>query len=439
MDLIARRRSGATRRRSGRIRQALLLEPLEARHLLSVTISNPGFETPSQNGGYSYDPSGTSWTFAGNSGIEANGSAWARDRARGHSGRVSAKQRRGRFGHQRPDQPDPRLHDERQLRAVVRRLQRQSNNGVQQSVGVYLDGSLVGTFTPGSPNTWSAFGAELSIATAGNHTLAFQAVNSSGDQSVFLDNLSIGDYSLPTVATAAAATPNPLSGTTTSLSVLGASSLGQSALTYTWSVVGTPPAPVVFSPNGTNAAQNAKHSFTQSGQYTLQATIADPLGGSVTSSVTVNVDVGLGTPANLTALWNGNSVNLTWSSGWGPSRTTSTVARRAVGNRSRRSPPTSRPTPSSTTTSPPVSSISTRSRPSTARATKAPRAAKPRPSRPPTAPRTATTSPMVAATWPSIPPKRCSTRSTSRPATSRSSSRSTSTGRCSPSRSTWPR
>jgi len=39
-------------------------------------------------------------------------------------------------------------------------------------------------------------------------------------------------------------------------SVLGADAAGESGLTYTWAVIGTPPAPVYFSANGTNAAKN---------------------------------------------------------------------------------------------------------------------------------------------------------------------------------------
>ena len=58
----------------------------------------------------------------------------------------------------------------------------------------------------------------------------------------------------PTVATAASATPSVVTGTTTSLSVLGADvDTGQGSLTYTWATTGTPPAAVSFSANGTNA------------------------------------------------------------------------------------------------------------------------------------------------------------------------------------------
>jgi hypothetical protein len=60
----------------------------------------------------------------------------------------------------------------------------------------------------------------------------------------------------PVVATPAAASPDPATGTTTALSVLGADDGGEAALTYTWSTTGSPPAAVSFSANGTNAAKN---------------------------------------------------------------------------------------------------------------------------------------------------------------------------------------
>ena len=50
----------------------------------------------------------------------------------------------------------------------------------------------------------------------------------------------------PTVATPATATPNPVTGTSTNLSVLGADNSGEANLIYTWATTGTPPAAVTF-------------------------------------------------------------------------------------------------------------------------------------------------------------------------------------------------
>ena len=93
----------------------------------------------------------------------------------------------------------------------------------------------------------------------------------------------------PTVATAAAASPNPAPGATTALSVLGADDAGEAALTYTWSTTGSPPAPVTFSANGTNAAKNTTATFTKAGNYNFQVVIQDAGGLTVTSSVSVTV------------------------------------------------------------------------------------------------------------------------------------------------------
>jgi hypothetical protein len=93
----------------------------------------------------------------------------------------------------------------------------------------------------------------------------------------------------PSVATPATATPSPVAGTTTNLTVLGADDAGEAALTYTWATTGVPPAAVTFSANGTNAAKNAIVTFTKEGSYTFQVTIRDAGNLTVTSNVSVTV------------------------------------------------------------------------------------------------------------------------------------------------------
>jgi hypothetical protein len=96
----------------------------------------------------------------------------------------------------------------------------------------------------------------------------------------------------PTVLTPASASPNPVSGTTTNLSVQGSDASGASSLVYTWSLVSAPagaPAPT-FSANGTNAAHSTTAAFFQAGSYTFQVTLLDPNGLTATSSMTVTVD-----------------------------------------------------------------------------------------------------------------------------------------------------
>jgi hypothetical protein len=92
----------------------------------------------------------------------------------------------------------------------------------------------------------------------------------------------------PTVANPPSASPSTITGTTTSLSTLGADPGGEPSLTYTWSATG--PAPVTFTPNGTNAAKNTTAIFSAAGSYTLTVTIQNPGGGTVTSSTTVTIN-----------------------------------------------------------------------------------------------------------------------------------------------------
>ena len=96
----------------------------------------------------------------------------------------------------------------------------------------------------------------------------------------------------PTVAAAASASPNPVTGTTANFSVLGGDATGQSNLYYTWTATSLPggSAQPTFSTNGTNAAQNTTATFNRAGAYTLQATITNTYGLSVTSSVNVTVN-----------------------------------------------------------------------------------------------------------------------------------------------------
>src|ERR1700722_19996890 len=91
----------------------------------------------------------------------------------------------------------------------------------------------------------------------------------------------------PTVAQPASATPGTVTGTITALSVLGADSSGEQNLTYTWATLGTPPAAVAFSANGSNASKNTTATFIAAGTYNFQVTITNAAQLSVTSNVAV--------------------------------------------------------------------------------------------------------------------------------------------------------
>ena len=99
----------------------------------------------------------------------------------------------------------------------------------------------------------------------------------------------------PTIATAAAASPSPITGKTTTLTALGADVAGESTLTYTWSATALPvgAAAPVFSINGTNSSKSTTATFSKAGAYTLTCTITYPGGYNATTSVNVTVNATL--------------------------------------------------------------------------------------------------------------------------------------------------
>ncbi len=113
-----------------------------------------------------------------------------------------------------------------------------------------------------------------------NYTISYQG--GTGNDVVLTD-------AAPTVATAAAASPATVTGTTTALSVLGASSAGESNLTYTWAATTKPAGSTpAYSANGTNGAKNSTVTFDKYGNYTFTVTISD---GTYTVTSAVNVTV----------------------------------------------------------------------------------------------------------------------------------------------------
>lgn len=123
------------------------------------------------------------------------------------------------------------------------------------------------------------------LATGGPYTVTAQGAGASGLASISV----IYTNTPPTIATAATATPSPVTGANTALSVLGADDGGEANLTYTWTTVGTPPSPVTFGVNGTNAAKATTATFTKAGAYAFLVTVSDQNRQSTTSSVAVTV------------------------------------------------------------------------------------------------------------------------------------------------------
>ena len=149
--------------------------------------------------------------------------------------------------------------------------------------------------TTQTPLTWVSDSAVVVQLGAGQTTPVSIVIRRAGEAVIstsFADNVDGGTpvNNPPTIAAAASANPNPVTGSTTALSVLGADDNGEASFTYTWATTGTPPASVSFSANGTNRAKNTTAAFTAAGTYSFQVTVKDQGNLTVASAVSLTVN-----------------------------------------------------------------------------------------------------------------------------------------------------
>jgi hypothetical protein len=122
--------------------------------------------------------------------------------------------------------------------------------------------------------------------------LAVSSHNTAALWTATFSNVSLNAGLAPTVATPATATlvtTGTYAYKRANLSVLGADNGGEPSLTYTWYLVGSPPEPVTFSANGTNAAKNITATFATEGVYTFRVIIKDTGGAITTNDVSITV------------------------------------------------------------------------------------------------------------------------------------------------------
>jgi subtilisin family serine protease len=154
-------------------------------------------------------------------------------------------------------------------------------NLINNATGATLDSRTVSSFQDGEYLVWNVSGS-----------LTIRVTNLNSSSNAVVSGLFLGGPAGPAVVAAASAGSNPVSGTSTTLSVLGTDAqYPGSALTYTWvaTTVPTGAAAPTFSVNGTNAAQQTTVQFSQAGTYAFQVTITDPAKMSITSNVTITV------------------------------------------------------------------------------------------------------------------------------------------------------
>jgi len=159
--------------------------------------------------------------------------------------------------------------------------------------------SSTGQVSYGKTFGWDGSVAQGSKILSTNFTPPPNLVSGNYTVRVIANGASSLPYSLsvngPSIAVPAAATPNPVFGTITKLSVLGADAGGEASLNYTWSTISMPNgvAAPTFATNTTNASKNDTVTFYAVGTYTFQVAVVNLSGVATTSNVTVNVDPSL--------------------------------------------------------------------------------------------------------------------------------------------------
>jgi hypothetical protein len=153
----------------------------------STLPQNAGLEAPAVSG-FAYNPAGALWTFTaqnGNagSGIQANGGAF---------GASAAPEGIQTAFLQGAGSMTQTLTDVSAGSYAVRfaAAKRAWTGGGQQSFNVYIDGNLAGTFSPASI-AFSYFTTNTMVLAAGNHTVSFTGTNVTGDNTGFIDAVSL--------------------------------------------------------------------------------------------------------------------------------------------------------------------------------------------------------------------------------------------------------
>jgi hypothetical protein len=158
-------------------------------------VGDPGFEQVQVGAGhYQYRPTGSPWTFSGNSGIAANNSAFTSGNPPAPQGtQVAFLQKTGSFSQTVGLAVGSYV-------ITFSAAQRGNYQASKQNFEVLVDGTVVGTFTP-TGTSYQIYGTASFSVTAGSHTITFKGLDSAGgDNTAFVDEVALTE--LPTIGDA---------------------------------------------------------------------------------------------------------------------------------------------------------------------------------------------------------------------------------------------
>jgi hypothetical protein len=165
------------------------IDAVRVNRVLPAVLSDPGFETPSVGtgtyGAFQYQPTGTPWTYSALAGVAGNGSGFT-------SGNPNAPEGAQVAFLQGPSSVSQAVTLAAGTYSVsFSAAQRQNVQYSSQTFQVQVDGTVVGTFTPGSAN-YTAYNTASFTVTAGSHTITFVGLDPDGsdkDNTAFIDQV----------------------------------------------------------------------------------------------------------------------------------------------------------------------------------------------------------------------------------------------------------
>jgi hypothetical protein len=173
------------------------------------------------------------------------------------------------------------------------------HSGDKFSVTITYDGTLLDVHVVDTANPADTFVAheDIDLHTTLDSYAAYAGFTAGTGNYVSTQKIESWSYTgtdpvaSPTIVTAAAASPSPVTGTSTDLSILGSSVDGAGSLTYTWSTIQAPSGAkaIIYSDNSDNTADSTTATFSKDGNYMFECTITDINGQAVTSDVDVEV------------------------------------------------------------------------------------------------------------------------------------------------------
>ncbi|HEX4591645.1 MAG TPA: hypothetical protein VH120_17035, partial [Gemmataceae bacterium] len=150
----------------------------------ATSLADTSFETAAvAPGGFVYGPTGTPWAFVGGAGIASNGSPFTSGNPNSPNGsQVLFLQNVGGVSQ---TATFPAGTYTLSLSAAAR-----ANGGGNQRVQVLVDGNIVGTFNVTSKAYTTLTTSSFTLA-AGSHIITIQGTNKLGDNTAFIDQVSV--------------------------------------------------------------------------------------------------------------------------------------------------------------------------------------------------------------------------------------------------------